>query len=107
MAPKPTTHKLRIFAAQEAPHGGNPLTIILDAKSMSDAEMQNVAKKAGHESGFILPIPEPNPQECDFEFRFWVPKHEMEMCGMLQWVRYGCLIAWDDYLGLVGMGIGI
>src|SRR6185437_12746582 len=33
----------------------------------------------GHESGFVLPAP--TGSDCDFAFRFWVPNHEMEMCG--------------------------
>jgi PhzF family phenazine biosynthesis protein len=46
---------------------------------MSDAEMQHVARRYGHESGFVLPPP--TGSDCDFECRFWVPNHEMSMCG--------------------------
>ena len=66
-----------VFAA--GPNGGNPAPIAFDASGMSDADMQHVAKTYGHESGFILPAPENTG--CDFEFRFWVPNHEMSMCG--------------------------
>jgi PhzF family phenazine biosynthesis protein len=52
---------------------------VLDAEGMSDAEMQAVAASHGHESGFVLPAPEES--DCDFKFVFWVPEHEMEMCG--------------------------
>jgi PhzF family phenazine biosynthesis protein len=66
-----------VFAA--GPDGGNPAPIVIDALGMSDAQMQDVASSYGHESGFVLPAP---PQSgCDFEFRFWVPNHEMSMCG--------------------------
>ncbi len=41
--------------------------------------MQQVARIYGHESGFVLPPP--TGSDCDFEFRFWVPNHEMSMCG--------------------------
>jgi PhzF family phenazine biosynthesis protein len=41
--------------------------------------MQHVARTYGHESGFVLPAPPDS--NCDFEFRFWVPNHEMSMCG--------------------------
>jgi len=41
--------------------------------------MQQVARDYGHESGFVLPPP--RGSGCDFEFRFWVPNHEMSMCG--------------------------
>lgn len=46
---------------------------------MSDADMQAVARSFGHESGFVLPPP--SGSDCAFEFRFWVPNHEMSMCG--------------------------
>jgi PhzF family phenazine biosynthesis protein len=45
---------------------------------MSDLETQQIAQTYGHESGFVLP---PLGSGCDFEFRFWVPNHEMVMCG--------------------------
>ncbi len=66
-----------VFAA--GPGGGNPAPIVLEAAGMSDAEMQAVARRYGHESGFVLPAPPGS--NCDFEIRFWVPNHEMSMCG--------------------------
>jgi PhzF family phenazine biosynthesis protein len=66
-----------VFAA--GPGGGNPAPIVIDATGMSDAEMQQIARTYGHESGFVLPPPPDS--DCDFEFRFWVPNHEMSMCG--------------------------
>ena len=41
--------------------------------------MQELAASYGHESGFVLP-PE-DPSSADVRFRFFVPQHEMEMCG--------------------------
>lgn len=70
-------HLLNIFGA--GPEGGNPAPIVADAAGMSDADMQAVARTYGHESGFVLPAP--TGSDCDFAFRFWVPNHEMEMCG--------------------------
>ena len=66
-----------VFAA--GPGGGNPAPIVVDAAGMSDTEMQEVAQRYGHESGFVLPAPPGS--DCDYEFRFWVPNHEMPMCG--------------------------
>jgi PhzF family phenazine biosynthesis protein len=66
-----------VFAA--GPGGGNPAPIVIDATGMSDAEMQQIARTHGHESGFVFPAPPDSG--CDFEFRFWVPNHEMSMCG--------------------------
>lgn len=68
---------VRVFAA--GPQGGNPAPIVVDAAGMSDAQMQCVAKSYGHESGFVFPSPPGS--DCDFEFHFWVPNHEMSMCG--------------------------
>ena len=74
---RPDVRLVSVFAA--GPHGGNPAPIVVDAAGMSDADMQQVARSFGHESGFVLPPPQGS--DCDFEFRFWVPNHEMSMCG--------------------------
>ncbi|MDA9520012.1 phenazine biosynthesis protein PhzF [Bradyrhizobium sp. CCBAU 11434] len=58
--------------------GGNPCPVVVDALKLSAAEMQSVAQQFGHESGFVLPSPR---LDADYVFRFWVPRHEMEMCG--------------------------
>jgi PhzF family phenazine biosynthesis protein len=73
----PEVYLLNVFAAE--PGGGNPAPIVLDAAGMSDAEMQAVAARYGHESGFAFPAPAGS--DADVTFRFWVPRHEMEMCG--------------------------
>ena len=70
-------HLVSVFAA--GPGGGNPAPIVVDASRMSDADMQDVARSYGHESGFVLPAPAAS--DCDFALRFWTPNHEMEMCG--------------------------
>lgn len=58
--------------------GGNPTGLVLDAASMSAEAMRRTAEACGHESGFVLP---PSDGESDFRVRFFVPRHEMEMCG--------------------------
>ncbi|MCA8002738.1 PhzF family phenazine biosynthesis protein [Burkholderia metallica] len=68
---------LNVFAA--GPRGGNPASIVVDAAGMSDCEMQAIARRYGHESGFVMPVSPTS--SCDFELRFWVPNHEMSMCG--------------------------
>ncbi|KAJ5950539.1 uncharacterized protein N7479_008952 [Penicillium vulpinum] len=70
-------HLLRVFSA--GPGGGNLLPVVLNAQGMSNAEMQAVAASHKHESGFVFPAPADS--HYDYEFRFWVPAHEMEMCG--------------------------
>ena len=59
--------------------GGNPAPVVLDAEGMSDADMQNVARSYGLETSFVLPATD--RRRADFRFRFFVPLHEMEMCG--------------------------
>ena len=58
--------------------GGNPCPLVADARGMSAGEMQAVARAHGHESGFVLPA---ETEDHDLALRFFVPNHEMEMCG--------------------------
>jgi PhzF family phenazine biosynthesis protein len=58
--------------------GGNPCPIVVDAADLSEADMRSIAADCGHESGFVLPA---RSSDADYVFRFWVPRHEMEMCG--------------------------
>lgn len=58
--------------------GGNPCPIVCDANEMTAKEMQSLARDHGYESGFVLSPPSP---DFDYTFRYWVPNHEMEMCG--------------------------
>ncbi|MDH3703707.1 MAG: PhzF family phenazine biosynthesis isomerase [Alphaproteobacteria bacterium] len=59
--------------------GGNPTGLVLDAGALSTDEMQALARQCGHESGFVLSTAAHG--EADFRFRYFVPRHEMEMCG--------------------------
>lgn len=74
-------HHLTVFpATHPASAGGNPTTIFLGADGLSDAQMQAlVAENHGHECGFVLQGGE--RAEHDFTMRYYVPTHEMEMCG--------------------------
>lgn len=69
-------HLVRVFAASEG--GGNPAPIILNADGLSGNEMCSIAGEYGHESAFVL---RPEDTRHTFRFRFFVPNHEMEMCG--------------------------
>jgi PhzF family phenazine biosynthesis protein len=64
---------LDVFPA--GPGGGNPTSIVADARGMTGADMLAMARDLGHESGFVFPL------EQGYRFRFFVPRHEMEMCG--------------------------
>jgi PhzF family phenazine biosynthesis protein len=71
----PTVHFVHVFPA--GPDGGNPAPIVVDADGMTDDEMRQVARDHGYEAGFVLTAPE----GFDYALRFWVPNHEMSMCG--------------------------
>ncbi|MCI2416554.1 PhzF family phenazine biosynthesis protein [Saccharopolyspora sp. K220] len=73
----PKAHLVNVFAA--GPGGGNPAPIVVDADPMSDRDMQALARSYGHESGFVRSAPPDS--RCDYALRFWVPNHEMPMCG--------------------------
>jgi PhzF family phenazine biosynthesis protein len=60
------------------PGDDNPAPVVVDAAGLSDSEMRAIAKAHGRESVFVLPPPD---HSSDFTFRFFVPNHEMEMCG--------------------------
>ena len=73
---KMQTHTLSVFPSSA--QGGNPTSIFIDADSLTTAEMQSLAKKLTHECGFVLASQD---SDHDFRMRYFVPKHEMEMCG--------------------------
>lgn len=60
-------------------HGGNPCPIVLDAEALSAEEMRAIATQHGHESSFLMLTP--SNSNANYELRFFVPGHEMEMCG--------------------------
>jgi trans-2,3-dihydro-3-hydroxyanthranilate isomerase len=73
----PETILLSIFPA--GPGGGNPAPIVPNARGMEAEAMQALAAHHGHESAFVLPPTDAD--SADRRFRFFVPAHEMEMCG--------------------------
>jgi len=58
--------------------GGNPCPIVMEAGAMTADEMQELARTYGLEASFLLP---PSSGDYDVAIRFFVPSHEMEMCG--------------------------
>lgn len=73
----PEVRVVNVFPA--ARNGGNPAPTVVRADGMSATDMQTVAKTYGHECGFVCSPPVGT--DYDYAFRFWVPNHEMEMCG--------------------------
>ena len=74
----PDQHMVRVFAAAGQPAGGNPAPVWLGADGLDTADMQARAHASGHESVFVLA---PADATHGFRMRYFVPKHEMEMCG--------------------------
>jgi PhzF family phenazine biosynthesis protein len=58
--------------------GGNPCPVVFDADKLSSEQMQHLAADFAVETAFILSPTQPN---ADIRLRFFVPQHEMEMCG--------------------------
>lgn len=58
--------------------GGNPCPIVFGAERLASAQMQRLAADFGSETAFVLPAERPG---CELRLRYFVPQHEMEMCG--------------------------
>jgi trans-2,3-dihydro-3-hydroxyanthranilate isomerase len=64
-----------VFA--DGPGGGNPCPVVGSADDLTTADMLGIARRHGHESVFLLT---PGSPEAQVRMRYFVPKHEMEMC---------------------------
>lgn len=69
-------HFVRVFS--DGPGGGNPAPVVLNADAMSSIAMKEIASRYGRESAFVC---DPHDPTNTFRLRFFVPEHEMEMCG--------------------------
>jgi PhzF family phenazine biosynthesis protein len=83
---------LRVFV--DGPNGGNPVPLVRHAAGMSAQEMQAVARRHGHESAFVFTSDTP---DADWALRFFVPRHEMEMCGHATVGALWALRAWGEW----------
>ncbi|CAN7143785.1 PhzF family phenazine biosynthesis protein [Bosea sp. LjRoot90] len=70
-------HVFMVNVFSNGPGGGNPAPIVVDAQQLDGEAMRAVAARHGHESAFVMP----GRDGCDYQLRFFVPNHEMEMCG--------------------------
>lgn len=73
----PEVRLVHVFA--DGHDGGNPAPIVANATGMTSQQMQDIARDHGFESGFILPPPAGT--DYDYSLRFWMPNHEVSMCG--------------------------
>ncbi len=61
------------------PFSGNPAGVVLDAKGLTDAEMQMLAREKNlPETAFILP---PTTKGADLQIRWFTPTTEVALCG--------------------------
>ncbi|SMO88764.1 PhzF family phenazine biosynthesis protein [Melghirimyces algeriensis] len=65
----------RVFELKQG--GGNPCPVVLDADYLCDKQMQKMAADFGVETAFVV---RPTSKGADYRLRYFVPKHEMEMC---------------------------
>ncbi|MGJ7609616.1 MULTISPECIES: PhzF family phenazine biosynthesis protein [unclassified Variovorax] len=94
MTPPPSAQVagLRVFV--NGPCGGNPVPLVRSAAGMASSDMQAVARRHGHESAFVFA---PNEPGIDWTFRFFVPNHEMEMCGHATVGALWALREWGEW----------
>lgn len=74
--------------------GGNPVPLVADASALSMEAMQLIAQTTGHESAFVLA---PTVPGANWRFRFFVPQHEMEMCGHATVGTLWAMRRWDRW----------
>lgn len=68
---------LRYSAFTTDPAGGNPAGVVLDARSLSDADMQRIAADVGYsETAFLSPR-----EDGTFDARYFSPLTEVPFCG--------------------------
>lgn len=81
MTSEPPPQILRYAAFADAPGGGNPAGIVLDAGALTDADMQRIAADVGYpETAFLL-----STETVDgvrrHRLRYWSPEEEVPFCG--------------------------
>lgn len=78
---RPTVTIDRWAAFTTTPEGGNPAGIVLDARSLTEAEMQALAREVGYaESAFVVAAPRgTDPVRVDL--RYFSPVAEVPFCG--------------------------
>jgi PhzF family phenazine biosynthesis protein len=62
---------------ERAPGGGNPCPLVLEADTLETSDMQALAARWGHETGFLL---RPTVPAARVRLRYFVPRYEMSMC---------------------------
>lgn len=68
-----------VYAFGDRPGRGNPAGVVTDARGLSDAEMQTIARLNNlSETAFLFPQEDPG---TPYRVRFFTPAHPIPMCG--------------------------
>lgn len=74
-----TVRMKQVDAFTEWPLSGNPAGVVLDAKGLTDGQMQTIAREMSlSETAFVLP---PTTHEADLQIRWFTPLVEVNLCG--------------------------
>jgi len=72
--------KIKVYtlnAFAKSANGGNPAGVVLDTKTLSEIDMQQIAYKVGFsETAFVL-----DSDKADYKLRFFTPTQEVDLCG--------------------------
>ena len=67
----------KLTAFPNGKNGGNKAGVVIDANSLSDSDMQGIAKNVGYsETAFVL-----KSEKADFRVRYFTPLREVDICG--------------------------
>jgi trans-2,3-dihydro-3-hydroxyanthranilate isomerase len=79
--------------------GGNQLAVVVDARGLSDVQMQKIANEMNYsETTFLLPSSRP---DCDFKVRIFTPTQELPFAGH-PLVGTGYVVGARNMVGLQG-----
>ena len=69
---------LRYSAFTDTPEGGNPAGVVLDASTLTDEQMQQIAKDVNYsESAFVTQ----REDQGEYDVRYFSPEAEVPFCG--------------------------
>ncbi len=71
----PSVVHTRVFGISET--GGNPCPVVFSADNLTNEQMRSLAATFNAETAFVLT---PTSSNANIRLRYFVPKHEMEMC---------------------------
>lgn len=79
----------KVSAFSKDRKGGNPAGVVMDASSLTENQMQAIAKEVGYsETAFVMPS-----NEADYRVRFFTPACEVDLCGHATIATFSSMIA--------------